>query len=649
MATKATIADLFPDDEGMILVAKYVSDGSPRRITEVANGGNCGCVCFGCDRRLIARNGGDPTVRAYSFAHRPEDNVVDCVSSGETALHIRAKEIIAKHCRITLPTTSTPGLDGKPIEVSPERSIQLTDVHLETAAGEVIPDVIATMPDGRRLFIEIANTHPCPPEKIEKLDAMGVEVLEITVSSYQSHPLDELDDIILDIAPRKLIHSAEVKAMAAKIAEERQRQESEKIAEAKRLVAVYRDPEIWNHKKAQKLVDDLVQLDLSEFLDLDDDRPSAFVVYRRQWQAAIFDRLSKTKSALGAMDFISSFSKGDWPKKDIAYTKSDYSRWIAANVDEDFKSPYEEVFAYLRRLRRAGAVYEVPVKRFVMGHDIQAVIDTAIQKRTLPERQSKQLRVAFHGVGSLMLPEDGGLPDYDVWLQSRAEYFDLSVEELLADEDGDYEELLDQVIAVRTMIEDMQRLKDVDPPDEMAGLPMGRLINRLGLARLEAEERAEAELAARREREVIERAARLEQEAADRVQKAEEAALFDVDDVAVFMKTPLPEHGGKTPGELAAESSDGLKQVQAILWRIRDDKVTAERAERARRAMVDKLCDRVYSRNLRRDVADLWLTAQCKELGWIKPVDYCRDEKTLARCLEVLEEFAANERKRRRR
>lgn len=74
-----------------------------------------------------------------------------------------------------------------------------------------------TFSDGRRLFIEIANTHPCPPEKIEKLDAMGVEVLEITVSSYQSYPLDELDDIILDIAPRKLIHSPGVKAMGRKL------------------------------------------------------------------------------------------------------------------------------------------------------------------------------------------------------------------------------------------------------------------------------------------------------------------------------------------------------------------------------------------------------------------------------------------------
>lgn len=649
MATKATIADLFPDHEGTILVAKDVSDGLPRRITEVPNGGDCGCICFGCGRRMIARNGGDPDLRAYSFAHHPEDNVVDCVSSGETALHIRAKEIIAKHCRVTLPATSTPGLDGKPVDVSPQRSVDLTDIHPELVVGEVIPDIVATMPDDRRIFIEIANTHLCSPEKIEKLDAMGVEVLEIVVSQYRSHPLDELDDIILDTAPRKLIHSSEVKAMAAKIAEERQQQEDAKIAEAKRLVAIYRDPDIWNHKKAQKLVDDLVQLGLSEFLDLDDDRPSAFIVYRRQWQAAIFDRFSKAKFALGAMAFVESFSKGGWPKPGIAYTKSEHSRWIAANVDEDFKSPYEEVFAYLRRLRRAGAVYEVPVKQFVLGHDIQVRIDTAIQKRARPERQRKELRIAFDGVGSLMLPEDGRLPDYDVWLNSRAEYFNLSVDELFADEDGDYEELLDQVIAVRTMVEDMQRLKHIDPPDEMAGLPMDRLINRLGLARLDAEQRLEAEMAARRQRQAIETAARLQQEAADRVYKAKEAALFTVEDIDVFMEAALPEHGGKTPRELAAESSDGLKRVQAILSRIRDDKAAAERAERIRNALVDKLHDRVYRVILRRDVADLWLTAQCKELGWIKPVDYCKDEKTLARCLEVLEEFAAIERKRGRR
>lgn len=268
MTTKITIADLFPHDEGMILVAKDAADGSLRRISEVANGLACGCKCFGCDRQLIARNGGE--VRAHSFAHRPEDMVYDCTTAGETALHIRAKEIIAQHCRITLPATSVVGLDGNTIEVTPERSVELTDVRLEMVAGELIPDVTAILPDGRRIFIEIANTHLCPPSKIEKLDAMGVEVLEITVSAYRAVPLDELDGIILNLAPRNLIHSSEVKAMAAKIAADRQRHEDTKRAEAQRLVDIYREGDPGNHKQAQKLVDAMVRRGVSAHIDTDD-------------------------------------------------------------------------------------------------------------------------------------------------------------------------------------------------------------------------------------------------------------------------------------------------------------------------------------------------------------------------------------------
>lgn len=267
MTTKTTIADLFPDDKGVILVAEDVVDGSLRHVSEVANGAACGCRCFGCKRPMVAKNGGNPSRIAYHFAHRPEDMIYDCTTAGETALHIRAKEIIAEHCRVTLPSTSVLGLDGKAIEVTPERSVDLTDVRLEVVAGEVVPDVTATMRDGRRIFIEIANTHLCPPEKIEKLDAMGVEVLEIVVSAYRSVPLDELDDIILDLAPRELIHSSDVKAMAAKIADDRQRHEAVKRVEAQRLVDIYREGDPRNHKQAQTLVDAMVRRGLVAHID----------------------------------------------------------------------------------------------------------------------------------------------------------------------------------------------------------------------------------------------------------------------------------------------------------------------------------------------------------------------------------------------
>lgn len=483
MVTNITLADLTACDDGTVLVAKDAVDGSRRHISEVPNGVRCGCVCYGCERALVAKNRGD--VKRHHFVHRPDEVTANCATAGETALHILAKEVIARHRRVTLPATSVLGLDGRTVDVTFKRSVDLTDVCLEVVAGEVVPDVTATMPDGRRIFIEIANTHLCGQEKIEKLEAMGVEVLEIMVSAYAQHPLDDIDEIILDTAPRRLLLCSEVKAMAARIAEDRRRREEEEIAAAARLVAVYSDPVIRNHKKAQLLAEDLVRLGLSDFLDMDDDRPSAFIIYRRQWQAVILNRLYKTSlELLRPMDFLDVFGNGKWPKPDIAYTKSEYSKWIAANVAKEFKSPYEEVYAYLVRLRKDGAVREISGKRFGMAHDLRQRITTSIDRRELPNRRTRELKVAFRNIGALMAPQDGRRPNFDLWLKGRAESFGSTLEDFLVDEDGDFDELADQLASIEKMIEDMQHLRDVDPTDDMAGLPMDRLVNRLGLARL---------------------------------------------------------------------------------------------------------------------------------------------------------------------
>ncbi|MBY5329943.1 hypothetical protein [Rhizobium leguminosarum] len=647
MATTITIADLFPDEHGMILVAKDGVDGLPRHISEVANGAACGCVCFGCGRRLIARNGGD--IRAHSFAHRYEDMVIDCFSSGETALHLRAKEIIAEHRRITLPPSFVAGLDGEPIKVTPELCVALRDVTLEAIVGEVIPDVAATMPDGRRLFIEITNTHPCTPEKIAKLDLMGVEVLEIMVSSYRAVPLDELDNIILYKAPRKLIHSSEAKAKAAEIAGYSQQLEEVKRAEAQRLVDVYRSPSIHNHLKAQTLTEDLVQLGLAEYIDLKDERPSAFIMYRRQWQAVVLDRLYRTQSEfLKPMDLIESFANGKWPKKEIAYTTSDHSRWIAANIADDFKSPYEEVSAYLSRLHAEGAVYEIKGKGFAMSRELFIRIGAAIEKRERPERRIKELKVTFRDIGSLMLPEDGRMPSFDAWLKGRAIAVRLSVEQLLIDESGKYTDLTDRMKALYRATLGLQAYKKADPKD-LVGLPVHNLVNRLITAIAEKDKREKAEWDARLQRQKAEEEALRKQEAADRVFRIAEVALFWVHDVELFLDTPLPEQNDRTPRELASESYQGFNQGQAILSKIRQAEQAVRTAENLKRDAIGKLWEQVYSRIPRREMADLWPRQSWPELGGAKPLDYCKDEKTLKRCLEVLEDFVASERKRGRR
>ncbi|MBY3258840.1 hypothetical protein HFO09_30400 [Rhizobium laguerreae] len=648
MATTITIADLFPDDHGMILVAKDGVDGLPRHISEVTNGAACGCVCFGCGRRLIARNGGD--IRAHSFAHRYEDMVIDCFSSGETALHLRAKEIIASHRRITLPPSFVAGLDGQPIEVTPEVCVALRDVTLEAVVGEVIPDVTATMPDGRRLFIEITNTHPCTTEKIAKLDLMGVEVLEIMVSSYRAVPLDELDDIILDKAPRKLIHSSEAKAKAAEIAGYRQQLEEAKRAEAQRLVGVYRSPSIHNHLKAQTLTEDLVQLGLAEYMDLKDERPSAFIIYRRQWQAVVLDRLYRAQSEfLTPMDIIQSFANAEWPKKEIAYTTSEHSRWIAANIADDFKSPYEEVLAYLSRLHAEGAVYEIKGKGFGMSRELFIRIGAAIEKRERPERRINELKMTFRDIGSLMLPADGRMPSFDAWLKGRAVAVRLSVEQLLIDETGKYTDLTDRMKALYRATLGLKAYKKVDQPEDLVGLPVHNLVNRLMTAIAEKDKREKAEWDARLQRQKAEEETLRKQEAADRVFRIAEAALFWVHDVELFLDTPLPEHNDRTPRELASESYQGFNQAQAILSKIRHAEQAVRAAENLKRDVIGKLWEQAYSRIPRREIADLWPRQSWPELGGAKPLDYCKDEKTLKRCLEVLEDFVASERKRGRR
>ncbi|WP_203226152.1 hypothetical protein [Rhizobium gallicum] len=151
-------------------------------------------------------------------------------------------------------------LDGKRRPVTSRQSIALTDVRLEAAEGDIVSDIVAISPEGRKLFIEIRNTHGCPPEKLEKLAAMDVDVLEIDVSSYRAHPLDNLDEVILDVAPRVVIQSAALRSMAIRIADERAAREETRQTDAGRRVALYRDRQMENSPRAAELADQMIAL-----------------------------------------------------------------------------------------------------------------------------------------------------------------------------------------------------------------------------------------------------------------------------------------------------------------------------------------------------------------------------------------------------
>jgi hypothetical protein len=194
----------------------------------------------------------------------------------------------------------------------------------------------------------------------------------------------------------------------------------------------------------------------------------------------------------------------------------------------------------------------------------------------------------------------------------------------------------------------MAKFKNIDPPKDMAGLPIDRLINRLKKAADEEEKREQAEWAALREKQRHEEAALQRKVIEDRVLRLREAAKLSVPDVEVFLDTPHPEHGHQTPRQLASESYKGFNLAQAILADITEANRITKAAENIKQDMIGKLWERINASIPRREVAELWTKSRWRELSNQTPLEYCKDQKTLAFCVELLEVFVANERKKKR-
>lgn len=66
-------------------------------INDVANGLACGCVCPGCDDRMVAKQG------AITNHHCAHEGGSDCAGELQTTLHLAAKAVQLKERRMVLP------------------------------------------------------------------------------------------------------------------------------------------------------------------------------------------------------------------------------------------------------------------------------------------------------------------------------------------------------------------------------------------------------------------------------------------------------------------------------------------------------------------------------------------------------------------
>ena len=163
------------------------------------SGLKCRCVCPNCGERLQAKLPKTKDDFTARFAHHNSDT---CNYATETAIHMKAKEILEKEKRMTIPRVVAQDQDFF-VEVKKEREVTFDRVVLEHRVGNVIPDILAYVGE-RLLMIEITVTHGIDEDKREKIQNLGISTIEIDLS-------DNDTNFDPDFLREQIIHSSQHK------------------------------------------------------------------------------------------------------------------------------------------------------------------------------------------------------------------------------------------------------------------------------------------------------------------------------------------------------------------------------------------------------------------------------------------------------
>lgn len=188
-----------------------LQDGELRHISEVANGLRCKCFCPACNKKLVARNGGQR--RIHHFAHYES---AECKYGVQTSIHIAAKQILEKIGKIKVPSVSVfinTEIEktnykfishGEFYKISDELYIPIDSVVLEKKLHKFIPDVVITS-RSKRLIIEIAVTHFVGRQKLEKIKTSKISAIEIDLSKIENDfNLTDLEPLLIDNIENKI-------------------------------------------------------------------------------------------------------------------------------------------------------------------------------------------------------------------------------------------------------------------------------------------------------------------------------------------------------------------------------------------------------------------------------------------------------------
>lgn len=163
-----------------------VRDGELVHIDDADRGQACECICYQCQRPLIARKG---EILAHFFAHEASD--VNCNPTPESLVHRYAKEQVAKMGRLLLPGFTVEGRHQTPVGTThhlawrylPTYNVDIKHAEVESYRhASVVPDVLISDTDGFSLAVEVYYRHAVDSGKLEKLKNLPFSAIEVNLS-----------------------------------------------------------------------------------------------------------------------------------------------------------------------------------------------------------------------------------------------------------------------------------------------------------------------------------------------------------------------------------------------------------------------------------------------------------------------------------
>lgn len=602
-------------EQGGALVAE-AADGRLLHIDGVPSGLACNCICPGCGRQMVAKKG---SVQAHHFAHYAQQDGRTCVSAGETALHKFAKRVLNDRLEIALPAMIVKGQGDQEVVAQAERRT-FDRAILEKKEGQIVPEVVLLL-RGRRLLVEFKVTHACGEEKIARIRDMDVGAIEIDLSNYRDHRLNDIGDQILYDAPRVWLHNPREREAWEKLQDRARERAEERLKQIGRLSGLYRH-RTPSRKSGNGACETAARKDgLGDLINLPIEGAGCFTVPVAEWQAAVLLRLmSGEDKVFRTRNGTATLRQRGW----VDRTFADISDELASAVKETgvpFDSPPKAVEAYFQQLEQRGLVISGATETWRMSETLRRRIEEARELRERPHRRKSDMCDLVGDIVSRIPQEETASFTFENWWKLALPERGYSPFEAAQFNEGDWQAFRHELVNIPTQI----RFSPRETLDLM-GLPYQGVLDRaIEQKRFGEQERERARLA------------KLEADKSARLANLRDRASKLIGSEAeVWISTSNVGTGGRSPLDAAASGETGYEDALRALNRRVEDIAALQRAADRKAKAVTALEAVAYSRYYDPNRAALWMRSKRRELGGKSPEEFTTDDATRQRCVDLL-------------